>query len=278
MRRFFIIIPVLLAVFFYSCRSGRTVQQTLPVKDTTVATSPPVAVLTPDHAHSDSLEFIRNTYEAVLKNRIGFTSFSGKIDLDYEEAGGKDYNVNVHVRMYKDSVIWISVNAILGIEALRVKITTDSVKLLDKQNKIYTARSIAYLQELTALPLDLPALQDLLLGNPVFLDPNIVAYSRKDNTIALQSIGASFTNLFTVNEQEKLVQQSKLDDRDTATKRSCSLLYADYENKKAVNFATRRNIQINDKKKLIIKMDYKQYDFNEKLSFPFPMPKNYSQN
>lgn len=280
MRRFFIIIPAVLSLLFYSCRSGRTIQQPLPVpvKDTTAAADPPVAVLLPDHAHSDSLEFIRNTYEAVLKNRIGFTSFSGKIDLDYEEAGGRDYNVNVHVRMYKDSVIWISVNALLGIEALRVKITTDSVKLLDKQNKIYTARSIGYLQELTALPLDLPALQDLLLGNPVFLDSNIGAYSRKDNLITLQSTGESFTNLFTVNEPDKLVQLSKLDDRDTAARRSCSLSYTEYENKKGVNFATKRNIQINDKKKLTIKMDYKQYDFNEKLSFPFPALKNYSQN
>lgn len=278
MRGLLFLIPVSLIFLMHSCRTVRTVPQPPPVIDTTVVVETPPEVKAPDHAHADSMEFIRNTYKAVLGNRIGFTSFSGKIDLDYDEAGGKDYNVNVHVRMYKDSVIWISVNAILGIEALRVRITPDSVKLLDKQNKQYTARSISYLQELTALPLDLSALQDLLLGNPVFLDSNIVSYAKNGNTIALNSIGNSFSNLFTVGEADKLVQQSRLDDLDKVRNRSCSLLYADYENKKAVNFATKRNIEISDKKKLTIKMDFKQYDFNEKLSFPFPVPKNYSQN
>ena len=71
--------------------------------------------------------------------------------------------------MYKDSAIWLSANAILGIEAMRVLITRDSVKLLDKLNKVYTARSVDYLQDLTSLPLDLPTLQDLIIGNAVFV-------------------------------------------------------------------------------------------------------------
>ena len=56
--------------------------------------------------------------------------------------------------MYKDSIIWISVTAIFATEGIRAYITKDSVKLLNKQDKIYTARSVSYLQEITALPLD----------------------------------------------------------------------------------------------------------------------------
>ena len=74
--------------------------------------------------------------------------------------------------MYKDSVIWISITALFGIEGLRAYITKDSVKIINKQDKVYTGRSVAYLQEVTALPLDLHSLQELLIGNPVFLDSN----------------------------------------------------------------------------------------------------------
>ena len=49
----------------------------------------------------------------------------------------KNIMINAHFRMYKDSVIWISVTAIFGIEGLRAIITQDSVKILDKQNKCY---------------------------------------------------------------------------------------------------------------------------------------------
>jgi hypothetical protein len=48
------------------------------------------------------------------------------------------------------------------------------------------------------------------------------------------------------------------------------LTYDDYENKKGVNFPTRRTISVAEKKKLDIKLNFKQYDFNETLSFPSP--------
>jgi Domain of unknown function (DUF4292) len=259
----------------YSCRSAKNIQTAIAKKDTVITT---VVIVPPDHAKEDSIAFIKETYSSVLKNRINFTTFSGKIDLDYEDAEGKRYNVNAHVRMYKDSVIWLSITAILGIEGLRVYITPDSVKLLDKQNKTYSLRTVSFLQELTALPLDLSTLQDLLLGNPVFLDSNIITYSRSESTISLQSNGAFFKNLFTIGSADKLVQSSKLDDMDMQRSRTCYLTYTDYENKKDVNFATKRSINVAEKKKLDIKMDFKQYEFNEKLSFPFTIPKNYTPN
>ena len=155
------------------------------------------------------------------QNQINFTTFSGKIDVDYEDANGKKYNVNAHLRMYKDSVIWVSITAILGIEGLRAYITADSVKMLDKQNKKYIARSVSYLQEVTALPLDLKSLQNLLIGNPVFLDSNIISYVKSANTISLLSIGSFFKNLFSIGESDKLTVSSKLDDQDILRNRTC---------------------------------------------------------
>ena len=261
--------------FLCSCHSVKKIQTTTVEKKDTTAV---VVILPPDHAKEDSITFIKETYKKILGNHINFTTFSGKINLDYEDTAGKKYNVNAHVRMYKDSVIWISITAILGIEGLRAYITQDSVKLLDKQNKTYTARSISFLQEATGLPFDLSTLQDLLLGNPVFLDSNIVSYNKAESSVSMQSNGTFFKNLFTIGEPDKLVQSSKLDGRNEQENRTCYLTYTDYENKKEVNFSTKRSINITDKKKVNIKMDFKQYEFNEKLSFPFSVPKGYMTN
>jgi hypothetical protein len=134
------------------------------------------------------------------------------------------------------------------------------------------------LQEVTALPLDLISLQDLLLGNPVFLDSNIVSYSIDASTISLQSNGSFFKNLFTIGKADKLVLSSKLDDMDELRSRTCYLTYEDYENKKGVNISTKRGITVSEKKKLDIKLNFKQYEFNETLSFPFNVPKNYKRD
>ncbi len=267
-----LLIATTAVLLFTSCRSTRKIQTAVAPKDTTatVTVTPP-----PDRSREDSLEFIRDIYGAVRQNDIPFTTFSAKIDVDYVDGDGKKYNVNANLRMYKDSVIWISMTAIFGIEGLRAYITPDSVKMLDKQNKIYTARSVSYLQEMTALPLDLSSLQHLIIGNPVFLDSNITSYNQTENAVSLLHIGSFFKNLFTIDKNGKQVQSSKLDDLDEFRNRTCYLSYSSYENKKGVSFSTKRRITVTEKKSLDIKLDFKQYAFNETLSFPFSVPKNY---
>jgi len=260
---------------FCSCHSAKKIQQAVVIKDTAVVA---VVELPADNGKADSITFIKEVYKKILGNQITFTTFSGKIELDYKDADGKNINANAHLRMYSDSVIWLLLTGPLGIEGVRAYITKDSVKLLYKQDKIYTARSISFLQEITALPLDLRTLQDLLLGNPVFLDSNITSYSKTGNNIMLKSYGAFFSNLLTIGETDKRLLNSKLEDADSVTRRSCYLTYADYETNNQVLFSTKRNINVTEKKKLNIKLDFKQHEFNETLSFPFSVPKNYTQN
>jgi hypothetical protein len=226
----------------------------------------------------DSLAFIRQAYDDVMRNRIDYRTFSAKVDVDYQDAEGKKYNVNAHIRMEKDNVIWLMITGPLGVEGLRALITTDSVKLLDKQNKTFVARSVSFLQEMTALPLDMATLQDLIIGNPVYFDSTITGYSRTENSISLQVFHHFFKHLITVSSTDKSIQSSKLDDSDESRSRTCHLTYEDYENRKGVSFSTKRKINISEKKKLDIRLDFKQYDFNETLSFPFNIPKNYDRN
>lgn len=257
----------------YACRSTKKIQSAIVKKDTV---SVPVTVI--DRSKEDSALFIQQHYDSILQNKINYTTFSGKVDVEYRDGDGKKYDVNAVIRMYKDSVIWVSVTAILGIEGLRAYITKDSVKLLNKQDKVYTARSVSYLQEVTALPLNLSTLQDLLVGNPVFLEPRIVSYSTSPGTISLLSLGDFFKNLFTVSADNKLTISSKLDDVEEMRNRTCYLSYEDYETRKGPNFSTRRTINVSEKKQLDIKLNYRQYEFNETLSFPFNVPKNYTRN
>ena len=263
-----LLLCMVFAYLFSSCRSSKKIQTAISKRDT-------VEISTGLNAKADSVRFIRETLQHLKLNQINFTTFSAKINVDYVDAEDKKYNVNIFVRMYKDSAIWVSVNAIFGIEALRAFITKDSVKILNKQNKEYIARAVSYLQEVSALPLDLSTLQDLLMGNPVFLDSNIVSYSRSGNTVSLLSVGPWFKNLITLSDDNKIIQRSKLDDVDPARNRTADLTYSDHENKKGVYFSTKRKISIAEKKKLDIKLEFKQYEFNESLTFPFSIPKNY---
>jgi hypothetical protein len=256
---------LLLVALLASCRSTRPIRSVIAKRDTTTTTGP-----------TDSARVVQSTLYTLTTNRIPFQTFSSKVKVDYRGSDGKNYDVNANIRMLRDSTIWISVNALLGIEALRALITADSVKLIDKLNKTYTARSISYLQDVTSLPLDLPTLQDLIIGNAVFIDSNVIGYSQSAGVVSLLMLGKLFKNLISMNAGDSTLMQSKLDDVNVSRNRTANLSYAGYENRNGRLFSTRRTISVSEKKKLDIQLDFKQYDFNGEVSFPFSVPKNFN--
>ena len=268
----FILFFLIAGFIMSSCRSTRKIQSAIAEKKDTVAVIQPTT-----DPKADSIRFIKDAYSRLANNKIEFETFSAKINTDYQGSDGKKYDVNVFIRMRKDSIIWISVNGALGIEGMRVIINRDSVHILNKLDKEYQVRSMDYLQEVAALPLDLRTLQELIIGNPVFLDPNIISYSTSENNISLLSEGNWFRHLISMHDNDHVVLNSKLDDKDVLRNRTCFLNYTDYENSNGKKFPTGRTISITEKTKLDVKLNFKQYNFNETLSYPFSVPKNYKR-
>lgn len=274
MNKFFSIVATICVLV--SCRPAKNIQTAIEKKDSVTT-----VILPPDDRttkRNDTLNLIDATLAKLSSNRIDYRSFTGKVSVDYRGFDGKNYDFNVNVRMLKDSIIWLNVNAFMGIDVMRVIITRDSVKLMNKPDKIYTERTVGYLQEVTELPLDLKTLQDLIIGNPVFLDSNIVSYSTNNNLTSMLSLGAFFKNLITLSEPDKGLVRIKLDDVDAARNRTADLTYEAYETKRGFPFSTKRRILVTEQKRLDIKLDFKQYELNSEVSFPFSVPKNYKRN
>jgi hypothetical protein len=273
MKGFFYTGICTLVFFAAACRSAKKIQKAIytPRKDTAQ-----VAVVT-DDPKADSIHFINDAFDRLEKNGIDFKTFSAKMKVNYEGGDGKGYDFTAFIRMKKDSIIWVRVDAILGIEAFRILITPDSVKILNKLDKVLILRSVNYVQEIAKVPLDFKTIQDLLIGNPIYLDSNIVFYRNEAAGISLLSVGQLFKNYITLNKNDYTVKHAKLDDVDVMRARTCDLTYGDYEQRDTLHFSTYRKISIAEKSKLDIELSFKQYNFNEILNFPFPIPKNYKR-
>lgn len=271
MQRFFYFGVGLMILIGASCRSAKKIQKVISnsIKDTAHS------VVIIENPKEDSIRFINGIFSHIEKNRIDFRTFSAKIHVNYEGSDGKDYDFTASLHMQKDSFIWVRVeaSALLGIEAFRILITPDSVKILNKLKKELIFRSVSFLQETARMPLDFRTLQDLLIGNPVYLDSNIMFYRREATAISILSLGDLFKNYLTLNNSDYTLKHSKLDDVDVMRARTCDLTYGEYTG----NFSTYRKISIAEKSKLDIEFSFKQFHFNEDLSFPFPVPKNYKR-
>lgn len=264
---------IIVSVLLFSCHTARKIQTAISKKDTS-------AIVIMNKTNSDSVLEVKKTMQALHSKYIDFKTFSAKIKVEYEDSKGKQPNVTAYVHILKDSVIWISMYAtVFNIEAFRVLITKDSVFLLDKINKEAQLRSLDYLQDVTGIPFDLKTLQDLLVGNPVFLDSNnIVYYKQTNDRVLVATVGKYFKHLLTMSNDSSLtLLHSKLDDVDINRNRTADLTYDDYENTIGVNFSTYREITVSEKNKLDIRLNYKQYEFNKELSVSFTIPKNYDR-
>lgn len=253
-----------------SCRSTRKIQSVIDKKDS-------VVTVKIDTAREDSIRFINQTIQQFKNGRISYRTFSAKVKVEYEDSKESLPDFTAFIRMAKDSLIWIRIEALFGIEAFRVLITPDSVFVLDKFKKRAMLRSLDYFEEISQLPIDFGTLQDLIVGNPVFFGENITSVQKNERLISLLHIGDLFKHLVTLDNEKYRMMHSKLDDVDVNRNRTADLNYNDYEEKNGILFATERNVVIAEKSRVEIKMHFKQFQFNEMLNYPFSIPAGYKK-
>ncbi len=75
--------------------------------------------------------------------------------------------------MQKDSVIWLSFSPALGLEVARLKITPDSIKFMNRLDRVYFEGDYQLLNNFLQTTIDFDILQSLLIGNDfTFYDNN----------------------------------------------------------------------------------------------------------
>ena len=179
--------------------------------------------------------------------------------------------------MKKDSIIIIKVTGtFLGIPGvgMEAKIKKDSVLVVQLVgDKSVMNRPISYLQDVIQIPFDFSTLQDLLIGNPIFLDSNVVSYKAGANQLTVMMVGEVFKHLVTLSNGDYKVMHSKLDDVDIQRNRTGDIIFGTYQPMGPYQFATYRSISIAEKSKLNIYLDFKEFALNEPLKYNFDVPK-----
>lgn len=267
--RFIIVIPFCILILF-SCRSSKKLQSAITKKDT-------VVTLLINPAETDSARLVHETFDRIRSNYIDFKTFSSKIKVQYKDSRQRNYDFNAFVRIQKDSIIWISINAAFGIEAFRVFITPDSVKIQDKLDKNVQYRSVEYIRDIVQLPVDFYTLQNLIVGNPVYLDSTrVLMYKEKESSVSLSTMGDFFKHLLALRKGDFAILHSKLDDVDLVRSRTADFTYNDYAVINGRLFSTSRKIAVAEKTRLDVNLEYKQVEFDAPLTYPFNVPRNYS--
>lgn len=260
-------IAFFLSIFLFSCKAREKVEK---VK-----------------IEHHSTKFLLN---ALTENEFKFNTFSGKTAVSFDD--GKKITFKAHLRIKKDSAIWVSITY-YSVEAMRLLITKDTVKFMNKNNSTYFIGGFDYINKVFNLDLDYQMLEALLVGNSIdFVNDDRIRSSsdRKKNAYYISTVKKRKVKKEIRKEKEKIKQQAlvllltpktyKINGFILKSPESDQGLTASYTNFQEMdNQLFSRNLQfdINAKKPISVGVEYLKTSKEKELTFPFKIPSKYEQ-
>ncbi len=119
-------------------------------------------------------------FNKLKENELQYNSFSAKFSAEYEKKKKKT-TISGLVRISKDSVIWSVITPVLGIEAARISISLDSVKVLNRIDGTYLIKDFSFINTILNRNLDYDMLQSLITGNDFSVYDNSSFKANIDN-------------------------------------------------------------------------------------------------
>ena len=229
-------------------------------------------------------------FEKLKQSEIHFSALSAKFSAEYT-VDKKKTSLSGQIRIKHDSLIWISISPLLGIEMARMELTSDSVKYINRIGSTYFLRDFAYINELLNNTLDFDMVQAFLLGNDFSLYENgkfrasidngsyklitaerrkLKKYMRKNEEVASIPLQLIWLDPSNFKITQVLVKEIENDNRKFEAN------YAEFQQIGGQLFPTQISFDIEtDTKKVNIKMSYSKIVIDQQQSYPFRIPENY---
>ena len=193
----------------------------------------------------------------------------------FAEGNGQSMGVTANIIWIRDSIMWLNVKK-FGLEAARALVTRDSVFILNRLEKSYSARGLESLQRQYSLPAGFDLLQSLLLASPWFFSDITLESDIKDGMHRLSgSNGRYSTDYRLVDNAYWLRQEMFLQPRDA---RTMSVAFENYKKTDlAVWFPYLRTVEAFSQETgdLRVSIELNDVEFNVPKSFRFEIPKHY---
>ena len=267
LQRYLFFFLMLLLVSCTTMKKVQVIQEALTKSDTAKVQ------LVTEIKKVDSGAIVKDILQKITATKLDFKTMNARIKVDYESAKNADSYI-ANLSMVKDSAIFITIRGAMGVIGIKALIKKDSVVLIYPLNKKVERKPLIYLQEVVKIPFTFTTIQDLLIGNPIFMDNNkMVSYKLNNNKLQVSMLGNLFKNLIILNEDNSKVLNLKLDDIDVSQHRTRNITYSSHVAVNQYQFPLIRDIAISANTKLDIHMEFKEYSFNDPIKYAFTIPK-----
>lgn len=220
--------------------------------------------------------------ELIKDNKLVFSI----ADFDYLNTRTKiqyrdeDRNVSTsaNIRIKKDSIIWMSLTPLFGIEVARALITQDSLVLMNRLSKEYMVYDFKNLSDKFQFEINYHLIQSLILGNmPLeYQDRNEIVSSKQYFIIKQQSGPYSIDNYIS----RDIMKLQKVEVSEQPKKNKMVMEFDEHKNVQRLSMPFHSLISLDyefgeELKSTEINIKHGHAELSSALRFPFEIPSRY---
>lgn len=224
-------------------------------------------------------------------NQNHFESLSGKA-LVRVTNDGKKSELKVNLRIQKDSLIWVSISAGIGIEAARVILTRDTVMFINRLDNTYFIGNYQFISSLINAEVDFDIVQSVLTGNDFSwydyqdLKATVTSHQyqlesanrrklKKHNKDKFEDLQVIYQSMW-LNPSSFKIERIKIKEINKDN-RKINAEYAQFKEIDGQIIPLQYDIVISANTDIIIDATFMKVNLNDPLSFPFNIPSKYSE-
>jgi len=234
--------------------------------------------------HAQDLVKVNSLIDSVKRHQLKYNNLSIKADVN-TKISDEDMKLDVNIKIARDSMIWISVSPGLNIEAVRILLTPDSIKYMNKLENTYFVGIYKDLKDLFNIQSDYTTLQ-ALLSRSFFFTANCSFEEFLVNSLNCDSANSmqwefekmrdKYLQKFSFDQKTYLIRNSLV--KDVLYSRSIEVQYtAKKGNEDEVFPDFMKIVTTNGNKGNEILVEIKKYNVDKKQSYSFRIPEKYSK-
>ncbi len=256
----------LFAAFVLLALSG--CHHTKSVTKSVVTQTQETPILTPavDGNVSSLLKHLKN-------NELPFTELAAKMKTKVSSPN-LNQSFTTNIRWKKGEKIWLSMS-IIGIEGARVLITKDSIKIMDKINNRYILKPLSFIKQKTLVDLSFSDIENLLLGQLIFVDSTKAKFADNATNIAINSDGARFLTNVIFDKTTKNPTSVFVTDKMYA--QTIDAAYTNYQPQIGKSFSMDRELKMKNGAEVFEMIaKFQSIEIKQNLEYPFYINPGYS--
>lgn len=217
----------------------------------------------------------QTAFKRIHDTRLHFQTleFRGSADVDNEFASMSGSYI---LRIKNEEIAWLLVKK-FGLEVARVLIKNDTVTAINRFEKMYWQKPISELSDVMDMDLSGLAIYDLLAGNPVISEENVISYHQDESSC---NYTFSTDEYYVRHTYDVIIGGVVSTFYSDQMRREAEIEYStfDYIDSKAqIPFKRKYKTTLPDYGPSEIELSISKYKIDEDISFPFEVPSHYQR-